>query len=140
MTRASSTAALHFFVWILGAYCQRDSAACGKLRGDNGLARRARFDKIVQDTVCDCLVECSLVSIRRKIKFERLTFDTEMVGNIIDVNPGKIGLACDGTNGSEIIRFKMNAVVSLGCRIWKSLEPRLCRRNRDFCYSSSEKR
>ena len=138
MTRASPTAALHFFIRILSSHSQCDSAACGELRGDNGLARRACFHKIIQDAVSDCFVEGSLVSIRRKIKFERLALDAETVRNVIDFDPGKIGLASDRADGGEIIRFKMNPVDSLGRRIWKSLEPRLSWRGGNFCYGSSE--
>ena len=38
---------------------------------------------------------------------------------------GEIGLACDRTNGSEIVRFKVNSIIALRSGIWKSLESRL---------------
>ena len=125
-------------VRILGAYGERDSAARGELRGHNCFARRARFYEIVQNAVCDCFVKRSLVPVRGKIKFERFAFDAKAVRHVIDVDPGKIRLARDWTNRSEIIRFKMNPINAIRCRIWKSLEPRLSRRSRDFCFASPE--
>src|SRR4029077_733269 len=48
---------------ILGAHGKRDSAARGKLCGDDCLAWRARIDEIVQDAVGDRLIERPLIAI-----------------------------------------------------------------------------
>ena len=109
-------------VRIFGAHCQRDSAARGELRGDDYLARGAGFDEIVEDAVCDRFVECTLVTIGGEIEFQRLALDTKAIGNVIDIDPGKIGLTGYGTNGSEIICFEMDAVISLRSRIRKRLQ------------------
>jgi hypothetical protein len=121
----SSTIASRFAVRILGADCQRDSAARGELCGDDCLARRTGFHEIVQYAVCDRFVERALVPVRSEIKFQGLAFDAEAVGHVIDVDPGEIGLARDWTNGSEIVGFKMNLIIALRSWIWKSLESRL---------------
>lgn len=117
--------AIRLLVSILSSNGQRDSAASGELRGDDRFARRAGFYEIVQDAVCDRFVKCALVTIGSEIKFQRLALDAETVGHVIDIDPGKIGLACDRTNGSEIVGFKMNTIIALRSGIWKSLESRL---------------
>jgi hypothetical protein len=114
-----------FLVRILGANRERDSAAGGELRGHDRVARSARFHEIVQNAVRDGFVERVFVSIRRKIKFEGLAFDTETVRHVVDVDPGEIRLARDRANGSEIIRLEMNPIIAAGCWIWKRLESRL---------------
>src|SRR5438552_2286316 len=103
-----------------------------RLRGDDCFARRARFDEIVQDAVRDCFVERVLVSIRRQIKLKRLAFDAETIGYVIDIDLGEIRLPSNGTNGSEIICLKMNAVIAVGRWILEGLKPRFCGRSRKF--------
>jgi hypothetical protein len=122
---------------MLRARGERDSTARGKLRGHDRLPRRARFHKIVQNAVRDRFVEGALIPIRGKIKFERLAFDAEPIWNVVDFDPGKIRLTRDRTNGSEIVRFKMNPVVSAR-RILESFEPRLRRRRRKFRFASPQ--
>ena len=85
------------------------------MRGHDRFARRARFYEIVQNAVRDGFVERMLVSIRRKIKFERFAFDAEMVRHVINVDPGEIWLARDRANGSKIVRFEMNPIIAAGC-------------------------
>ena len=135
--RLQIIAANSVFVWILSAHRKRDSAPCGKLGGHNRLARRARFHEIVQNAVRDRFVERALVPIRGKVKLKRLTFDAEPIRHVIDVDPGEIGLTRDRTNGSEIIRFKMNPVISPR-RVWESLQARLGRGSRQFRPASSQ--
>jgi hypothetical protein len=122
---------------MLSTHCESDSTPGGELRGDVRLARSTCFHKIVQNAVGDRFVEGTRVSIRSQIKLEGLAFDAELIRHIIDVDPGKIGLTRDRTNGSEIIRFKMNPVVSAR-RIWESFEPRLRRRRGQFRLASSQ--
>jgi len=114
----------NFLVRILGAHGKRDSAARGELGSHDRFARAARFDEVVEDTVCDGFVECALVSVRRKIKFERLALDAETVRHVVDIDPCEIRLACDRANRSEIIRFKMNPVIPARGWIRKSLQTR----------------
>ncbi len=115
------------FVGILCADGERDAAASGELRGHDRLARRACFYEIVQNAVRYRFVEGALVSIGSKIKLKRLALDTESVGHVVDVDPGKIWLASDWANRSEIVRFEMNPVIPTRRRIWESLEPRFGR-------------
>jgi len=124
-------------VWIRRAHCQRHSAARGKLRGHDRLTRAARLDEVVEDPVRDRFVERAFVSIRSEIKLERLAFDAEPVRDVIDVDPGEIGLAGDRTNRSEIVRLKMDSVISSG-RIGKRLKTRFGRRRRNSCFASSK--
>src|SRR5207244_7807832 len=117
--------AVRLLVRVLGADGECNSAARGELRGHDGLTRGAGFHEIVQDAICDCFVERALVSIGRQIKFQGLALDAETVGYVVDVDPGKIRLTGDRTNGSEIVSFKMNQIIPAGRGIWKRLEPRL---------------
>jgi hypothetical protein len=133
----SFAVAPNFPVRILGADCEGDSAARGELRGDDRLTRRAGFDEIVEDAVGHRFVKRSLIAIRREIKFERFAFDAQAIRDVIDVDPGEIGLASDRTNGSEIVRFKMNPVIS-ACWIRESLKPRLRRRSGQSHFASPE--
>jgi hypothetical protein len=112
------------FVRILCADGERDPATRGELRGDDCFTRHAGFYEIVQDVVGDRLVERALVAIRRQVKLERLTFDAETVGYVIDVNSGKIGLFSNGTNGSEIVCLKMNPIIAIGRWIREGLQAR----------------
>jgi hypothetical protein len=125
------------FVRILGTNRKCDSAARGELSGDDRLPRRARFHEIVQNAVRDGFVEGALVPVRGEIKFERLALDAQAVGHVVDIDPGKIGLASDRTNGSEIVRLKMNPVISARW-IWESLEPRLRGRSGPFHFASPQ--
>ena len=127
MTASSPVAIISTFVRILRAHRERDSSTGGELRGHDCLARRACSHEIVQNAVRDRFIEGTLMPIGSKIKFERFAFDTEPIGYVIDIDPGKIRLARDRTNGSEVIRFKMNPVIPAR-RIWESLKARVCRR------------
>ena len=124
---ASFLLAASRFVRILRTNGERDAAASRELRGHDRLARRACFNEIVQNAVRDRFVEGALVPIGSQIKLERLAFDTEAVGHVVDVDPGKIWLACDWANRSEIVRFEMNSVIPTRRGIWESLEPRFGR-------------
>ena len=111
-----------FPVRILGADCKGDSTAGGELRGHDHFAGRTRFYEIVENAVCDGFIECALVTIGTKIKFQRLAFDAESVRHVIDIDPSKIGLTGNRTNGSEIVRFEMNTVIAFRNRIRKRLQ------------------
>ena len=108
------------FVRILGTDRERNSAPRGKLRGHDRFARRTCFHKIVQNAVRDRFIKRALVPIRREIKLERLAFDAKTVRHVIDVDPGKIGLARDWANRSEIIRFEMNPIIAAARDLGKS--------------------
>src|SRR5437868_6571375 len=123
---------------IFGTHCERNSAARGELRGHDHFARSACFHKIVQNPVRDRFVKRALVPIRSEIKLERLTFDAKAFRNVIDVYPGKIGLARDWANRSEIVCFEMNPIVTTGGGIRESLKPGLGRGSCNFCFASSE--
>ncbi len=85
------------------------------------------FTKSSRIAVRYCFVEGALIPIRSKIKLERLAFDAETVRHVIDIDPGKIGLACDWANRSEIVRFEMNPIIPARRGIWEGLEARLGR-------------
>jgi hypothetical protein len=138
MTSASSAAALRSFAGVFGADSQSDSAARRELRRNDHFARCAGFDEIVKNAVRDRFIKRVLVAIRGEIEFQRLAFNAQTVWNIIDVDPGEIGLTSNRTHRSEIIRLKMDPVIASGCRIWKSIEARLGRRGRQFCVAVSE--
>ena len=126
-------------VWIFGTDSECDSAARGELRGHDRFARSACFHKIVQNVVRDRFVKRALVSIRSEVKLERLTFHAKAFRNVIDVYSGKIRLAGDRANRSEIVRFEMNPVIAAGRGIRESLKPRLGRGSWNFRFASSEK-
>src|SRR4029077_8629176 len=100
----------------------------------------ACFHEIVKNAVRDRFVKRALVPIRSEVKLERLTFDAKAFGNVIDVYSGKIRLAGDRTNRSEIVCFEMNPVIAPGRGIWKGLKPGLVRGRWNFRFASSEKR
>jgi len=87
-----------FRIRIFGTDGERDSATRRELRGHDCLTRRACFDEVVENAVRYCFVEGAFIPIRCQIKFERLAFDAEAIGNVIDVDPGKIRLTRDWTN------------------------------------------
>ena len=83
---------------ILGTDGERDSAPGGELRDYDCLTRRARLYEIVENAVRHRFVEGALIPIRSKIKLEGFAFDAEAIGDVLDVDPGEIWLACDWTN------------------------------------------
>jgi len=83
---------------ILGTDGERDSAPGGELRDYDCLTRCARLYEIVENAVRHRFVEGVLIPIRSKIKLERLAFDAETIGHVIDIDPGKIRLTRDWTN------------------------------------------
>ena len=130
--------AASFFLRIFRADGQGDSATCGELRGHDRFARCACFHKIVQNAVRDRFVKRALVPIRSEIKLERLTFHAKARRNVIDVYSGKIRLAGDRANRSEIVRFEMNPVTAARRGIWKGLKPGLGRGSWNFRFALSE--
>ena len=135
MTASSFPATLALVVWILGANCKRDAAACGELRSHDCFTWCTGFDEIVKNPICDCFVERALVPIGRQIKFQGLALDAKTVGHVIDIDPGEVGLAGYRTNRCEIIGFKMNPIIAAWHRIWKSLESRLRGRGWQFRFA-----
>jgi len=135
---SSVVAARFFFVRVLGAHSERDSAARGELRDHHRFTRCTGFHEVVQNPVCDGFVERALVPIRGQIKFQRLALDAETVWYVIDVNPGEIGLTGDRTDGCEIVGFEMDPVIPVWRRIWESLKARLRRGGGNSCFGSSE--
>ena len=130
---------MQFRIRILDAYCECDSTASRELRRNHSLSWRARFHKIVQNPVGYCFIEGVLIPIRSKVKLERLTLHAETVRHVINIYPGKIGLPCHGTNGSEIVRFKMDPIIPARRGIPEGLKARLCGRSGNSHFASSEK-
>ena len=117
-------AGARFCIRILGAHRERDTAARGELCGYNCFSWCACFYEIIQNAVRDRFVKCTLVPIRGEIKLEGFAFDAKPVRHVVDIDPGKIRLACNWTNGSEIVRFEMNPVIAARRWIRKRLESR----------------
>jgi hypothetical protein len=130
--------AASLLIWVLDADCECNSTARGELRGYDCFAWRACFYEIVQNAVGYCFVKGALIPIRSEIKLKGFAFRAEAVRNVIDIDPGKIGLAGDWTKRSEIVRFEMNTVIPTRRRIRESLEPGLGRGSWNFCFASSE--
>ena len=124
---------------MFGADGERDSAARGELSGYSRLARHACFYEVVQNAVGYRFIESALIPIRSEIELKRLAFNTESIGDIIDIYPCKVRLSGDWANRSEIVRFEMNVVIPPGRGILKRLEPRLGRRGGQSRFTSSEK-
>ena len=124
---------------MFGANGQCNSTARGKLRGHDCFPRRTRLYKIVQNAVGNCFVECALVSIRGEVEFERFTFNAKAVRNVIDIDPGEVGLAGDGTQAGEIVGFEMDVIIPAR-RVWKSLQSRFRGRRRQFRFTPAEQR
>lgn len=123
---------------MLSAHGEGDSTARRELRGHDRFARRACFHKIVQNAIRDRFVKRALIPIRSEIKLERFAFDAKAVRDVIDVDPGEIGLAGDRANRREIVCFKMYPVIPTGRRIREGLEPCLGRGSWNFCFASPE--
>jgi hypothetical protein len=128
------------FIRILGTNGQCDTTSGGELRGYDCFSRCACFCEIVENAIRDRFIKSALIPIRSEIKLERLAFDTETVGHIIDINPGEIRLAGDRAHGSEIVSFEMNVIISAGRRVRESLKSRFGGRSGQTPFASSEKR
>ena len=127
------------FVRIFRAHSQRDPTARGKLRGHDCFARRASFHEVIENAVGHCFVKRALAPIRSQIKLKRFAFDAEMVGHVVDVDPGEIGLARDGTKAGEIVGLEMNVIIAPRW-IWKCFQPRFSWRGGQLRFASAEQR
>src|SRR6478672_10948593 len=63
-----------------------NSSARGELPMHGEPARSTRLNKVIEDAIDNFLVEAAHVAIGSEIEFQRLRFDTTLVGNIIDAN------------------------------------------------------
>ncbi len=79
-------------------------------------------DEVVEDSIGDLFIEGRAVSKAGEVKFERLCFDAVPVGDVFDVQRGKIGLAGDGAQRGEIVRIEFNDVVALRIAVLERLE------------------
>ena len=109
------------------------------MRRHDCFARGAGFDEVIQNAVGDRFIERALIPIGREIKLERFAFNAEAVRNVVDVDPGEIGLAGNRTETGEIVGLKMNVIIPAG-RIRKRLEARLGWRSREFRFTPAEQR
>src|SRR5215468_6078468 len=103
------------------AYAEGDASTSGELGRNYGMTRCAGGNEIIQNAIGHCFVERADVSIGLQIKLERLAFNADPVGNVIDFNSGEISLAGHGTKRREIIGFKMNMILP-SSRVWKRLQ------------------
>ena len=107
---------------VLSVDSYADSAARGEFAVHESVARLASGDEIIEDLVDDRLVERSGISEGGEVKFQRLGFDTKLVGNIFDADFREVGLACDWAHGSELSAFESDPVVALGAFVLESFE------------------
>jgi len=68
----------------------------------------ARPDKVIEDPIRHCFVECAHVAVRSQIELQRLAFNAEPVRHVINIDPGKIGLSCDRAERSKIVGLEMD--------------------------------
>src|SRR5450759_1602330 len=66
---------------------------------------------IVQHTVDHRLVETGVRTVTEQIEFERLAFQAQLVGHVLDLDPSKVGLSCNGTQAGEFRTVEVDQIV-----------------------------
>src|SRR4030095_4095685 len=69
---------------------------------DGHLARLAGLNEIVENLVDHGFVESAFVAIGPQIELQRFKLDTELIGNVMDSDRGKIRLSRARTNTGEL--------------------------------------
>jgi hypothetical protein len=102
---------------------RRMNAAANIEIADHGhFARLARLNEIVENLVDHGFVESAFVAIGPQIELQRFKLDTELIGNVMDSDRGKIRLSRARTNTGELGTFHVNFIVALRPWIGKGLE------------------
>lgn len=110
--------------WAFAA-CDRDhrldAAAHIKVTHDLEVFGLKQVLKFIGDVIADFFMKMPLIAERPEIKLERLEFHTEFGRHVADFDRGKIGLARDGAEASELRTVKLNEV-GLAPGILKTLQ------------------
>lgn len=85
-------------------------------------SRRTSGDQIVENLIGDRLVKVPLLAEGPEIEFERLELDTELIGNVFNVNAREVGLTRLGADTRELRAIEVDRVFSARVGIWECLE------------------
>jgi hypothetical protein len=84
--------------------------------------RLAGLNEIVENLVDHGFVESAFVAIGPQIELQRFKLDTELIGNVMDSDRGKIRLSRARTNAGELGTFHVNFIVAFRPRVGEGLE------------------
>ncbi len=89
--------------------------------GNNHPLRLASRHHVVQNYICDILMEVAFISKAPKIKLDRFRFKTKFVRLILDGQVGEVGLPRHRAERRKFSRLEADRVIINGMRIRKSL-------------------
>jgi hypothetical protein len=99
-----------------------DAAAHEEVGFDRHMARPHGLYEIVQDFVCNRLMERTLVPIAPEVEFEAFQFHAEFVGYVRDADCCEIRLTGLGTEAGEFRTIYLDIIIPARIRILKNLE------------------
>src|SRR5580765_8622565 len=99
-----------------------NAAANIEIADHSHFARLARLNEIVENLVDHGFVESAFVAIGPQIELQRFKLDTELIGNVMDSDRGKIRLSRARTNTGELGTFHVNLIVALRSWVGEGLE------------------
>jgi len=112
-------------IGITGGHGQGDSSPRIKLTRHVHLAGFDGFDEVFEDTIDDLFVEGGVIAEGEEVEFERLAFETETMGNIVDGDDAEIRLTGDGAEGGEFGAMEPDMVGAVGVGVLEGFETSL---------------
>ena len=92
------------------------------MTGDFEPARFTRCDHVIEDLIRNRFMESALISVGPKIKFEGLTFDALLIGDVLQLETGEIGLSGHRTKASELGTIEVDDKIPAWLGIWECFE------------------
>lgn len=99
-----------------------DATANFPHRFDGHSSRRKNPHEIIEDGICDGLVEGTFVTVGPDVHLEAFEFNEKLVRHIGNANGREIRLTCDGTDASQFIGFAEDLVIATLFRVRDSDE------------------
>ena len=99
-----------------------DATANFPYRFDGHSSRRKRPHEIIEDGVCDSLVESTFVTVGPDVHLEAFEFNEKLIRHIGNANRREIGLTCDGADAGQFVGFAEDLVVAALFRVGDSDE------------------
>lgn len=90
--------------------------------GEPQVSRLQRSDQIVDDAVGHCLVKSLVIAIGPDVELEAFQLDAFPVGNVIQHQGRKIGLAGFRTKTGKLRNFHVDMIIPRRCRVGKNFQ------------------
>ena len=117
----------HFLVFgawtaIVGVGVDADASAWGEDAGDLDVLGVHQADEVLHDDVDAVLVEVAMIAEGEEVELEGFALHHALVGQVGNVDFGKVGLSRDGAQGGELGAVELHPVVVLGVLVLEGLQ------------------